>query len=136
MERERWTGAIGRIAVIAAVEYAALIALYLGVTHIASPTPAQTASAAAVLLALLSVINLLLASRLYRRPAPREATHHLKLLREEFLYLRWYFDEVLESMSSGILVLDRLLTVRSMNQAESRKLFIPPIFLKAMVSRR
>jgi len=70
------------------------------------------------MLGVVSLVNFLIAARTGEENPAGGTAYHLRLLREEFLYLRWYFDEVLETMSSGILVLDRVLNVRAMNHAE------------------
>ena len=103
---------------IVAAEYLFFAALSAAILRFYSPTPAQVASAGAILIGAVSLVNLFIATRMTGSPPPQGTAYHLKLLREEFLYLRWYFDEVLETMSSGILVLDRVLNVRSMNHAE------------------
>ncbi len=109
---------ISRIVLIVAGEYAVFAVLFTVLLQFYSPTPAQVASAGAVFFGVVSLLNFIVAGRLAGDLPPLSAAHHLKLLREEFLYLRWYFDEILETMSSGILVLDRVLTVRSMNHAQ------------------
>ncbi len=118
MESRRTPWKIGKIVMIVAVEYLFFALLSVIVLRFFSPSPAQVASAGTILIGAVSLVNLMIASRMARETIPHGAAYHLKLLREEFLYLRWYFDEVLETMSSGILVLDRVLNVRSMNHAE------------------
>ncbi len=118
MDEERGAGRITKIVLIVVLEYVVLIGLFLAAITFGQPTVAQVASFAAVLFGLLTFLNFWFARNVLRPPFENTASSHLRLLREEFLYLRFYFDEILETMSSGILVLDRLMNVRAMNHAE------------------
>ncbi len=119
MDRHRNAGNAGRFVLVVIVEYIVLVLSFVVLIRTLQASPAQVASAAGILFALFTLLNFFLASRLTGKSAPPPlAARHLRLLRDEFLYLRWYFDEILETMSSGILVVDRALTVRSMNHAE------------------
>ena len=117
MGPERFAGHLSKIVLIVIAEYAVLVALFFAALRLLAPTAAQVASGAALLFGVLSIFNLLIARRFLGGNLPPRAEKHLSQLRSEFLYLRWYFDEILETMSSAVLVLDPLLTVRSMNHA-------------------
>lgn len=119
MGRERATGLISRIFLLLLAEYAILIAVFLLALRISTPTPTRIAGVGAILFTLLSVVNFRIAARIFRSRTDHDQSTatHLAALRDDFLYLRWYFDELLEMMSSAVIVLDRLLTVRSMNHA-------------------
>jgi PAS domain-containing protein len=114
---ERFARSFSRIVLVVIIEYALLILLFFLAIRFLDPTAAQVASAAAVLFGALTLANFLLAHRLFGGRYPPTLARHLTLLRDDFVYLRWYFDEILETMSSSVIVLDRLLTVRSLNHA-------------------
>jgi len=117
MKWERFARSFSRIVWVVIAEYAVLVLLFFLAIRLFSPSVAQIASAAAVLFGVLSLLNFLLAPRLSGGRSPASLAKHLVLLRDDFVYLRWYFDEILETMSSAVIVLDRLLTVRSLNHA-------------------
>ncbi len=108
----------GRIILIVGGEYVLLALVCYLLFRLGNVSLVGLASFGTIAFGVLSLFNFFLAARMTGPAAPADGAGHLKLLREEFLYLRWYFDEVLETMSSGILVLDRVLTVRSMNHAQ------------------
>jgi PAS domain-containing protein len=117
MGLERFAQSVGRIVGIVVAEYAVLVLLFFLALRFYSPSPVEVASLAAILFGALSILNFILAHRLYGGRSPSTLGRHLTLLRDDFVYLRWYFDEILETMSSAVIVLDRVLTVRSLNHA-------------------
>ena len=114
---EKRTGRFGRIIGIVIAEYALFVLALFLIIRFFSPGAVQVASVAAILFGLLTIFNFMFAYRSFSGRFPPALARHLFLLRDDFLYLRWYFDEILETMSSAVIVLDRLLTVRSMNHA-------------------
>ncbi|MFH1681312.1 MAG: hypothetical protein ABIH26_11810 [Candidatus Eisenbacteria bacterium] len=117
MRWERFARSFSRIILVVIAEYALLVVVFFLAIRLFSPSVFQIASVAAILFGVLSLLNFLLAPRLFGGRFPPALRRHLALLRDDFVYLRWYFDEILETMSSAVIVLDRLLTVRSLNHA-------------------
>lgn len=117
MSTERFARRFGRIIAIVLAEYVLLVLLFFLAIRFLSPSTSQVASAAAILFGVLTALNFALAHRLLGGRSPASLGRHLALLKDDFVYLRWYFDEILETMSSAVVVLDRLLTVRSLNHA-------------------
>jgi len=117
------TGLAVRVVGIVVLEYLLVIAAGLWAIHRFSFSPARAISAAALLFSALTIGNFLLARRLFRRdrrgpvPAPAGESEEVARLREEFHYLRWYLDELVENWNTPVLVLDRSLLVRWMNRA-------------------
>jgi len=117
MSEDRLASRIGRIVGVVIVEYLVLVGLLYVAIRFLGTTASQTANVAAVLFGAFTLLNFFVAHRVQGGHAPRTLARHLGLLRDDFLYLRWYFDEILETMSSAVIVLDRMMTVRSMNHA-------------------
>ncbi|MBN1825248.1 MAG: PAS domain-containing protein [Candidatus Eisenbacteria bacterium] len=123
MTVERRTGLAARIVGIVILEYAIVVVGCLTAIRRFGPSAGEAASIGAVLFGVLSLINFLVARRLFRggpatgTPMRRDESEDYARLREEFYYLRWYLDELVENWNTAVLVLDRSLLVRSMNRA-------------------
>ncbi|MFH1279102.1 MAG: PAS domain-containing protein [Candidatus Eisenbacteria bacterium] len=121
---ERVAGPMSRIVLVVIAEYALSVAVFFLAIRYFDPGPSRIASIAAAFFAALTLVNLLVARRVYPGRVAPETRRQLARLREDLRFLHWYVDDVMDRAGVGLLVLDPSLRVRSVNRSGLRFLSI------------
>lgn len=121
---ERTAGSVSRIVLVVIGEYALSVTVFFLLIRSFGLGGARLASFAAAFFALLTLLNLLAARRVFRRRVDPETRRHLVRLRDDLRFLHWYVDDVWDRAGVGLLVLDPSLRVRAVNEPALRFLSI------------